>query len=107
MAGTGKSTIAHTVAHGCFEQGRLAASFFFSRGGDVGNAGKFVTTIALQLAIHVPLAQQHIRDILTENSIVTRQSLTDQWHQLVLGPLSKLDGNTVEPLYKHPLHKHT
>ena len=57
------------------------------------NAGKFVTTIALQLAVHVPLVQQHIRDILTKRSIVTSQSLTDQWHQLVFGPLSKLDGN--------------
>jgi adenylylsulfate kinase-like enzyme len=28
MAGAGKSTIAHTVAHHYFEQGRLAASFF-------------------------------------------------------------------------------
>jgi len=51
MAGTGKSKIAHTVAHGCFEQGRLVASFFFSRGG--WDVGKFVTSIAVQLALHV------------------------------------------------------
>jgi hypothetical protein len=61
MAGTGKSTIAHTVARDYFEQGRLAASFFFSRGGgDAGNASKFVTTIAIQLAVHIPPVERHI-----------------------------------------------
>ena len=94
MAGTGKSTIAHTVARAYFEQGRLAASFFFSRGGgDVGNASKFVTTIAVQLAMHILPVQRHICDVLTERSIITSQSLTDQWRQLVLRPLLKLDGS--------------
>jgi hypothetical protein len=80
MASTGKSTIAHTVARSYFEQGRLAASFFFSRGGgDVGNASKFVTTIAVQLAVHILPVQRHICDVLTERSIVASQSLADQW----------------------------
>jgi hypothetical protein len=48
MAGTGKSTIANTIAQNYFKQGRLAASFFFSRGGgDTGNASKLVTTFWL------------------------------------------------------------
>jgi hypothetical protein len=52
IAGAGKSTIAHTIARDYFEQGRLAASFFFSRGGgDASNASHFVTTIALQLQV--------------------------------------------------------
>jgi hypothetical protein len=33
------------------------------------------------------------RDILTKRSIITSQSLADQWRQLVLGPLLKLDGS--------------
>ena len=54
MAGTGKSTIARTVAHHYSEQKRLGASFFFSRdGGDVGHAGKFFATIAWQLQGHL------------------------------------------------------
>src|SRR5579862_2828960 len=54
LAGTGKSTIARTVARRCLDQKRLGASFFFSRGGgDVGHAGKFVTSIAWQLASSV------------------------------------------------------
>src|SRR4051812_47807960 len=51
LAGTGKTTIARTVAKQCFENGRIEASFFFSRGGgDTGHAGKFFTSLALQLA---------------------------------------------------------
>jgi hypothetical protein len=100
MAGTGKSTIAHTVARAYFEQGRLAASFFFSRGGgDVGNASKFVATIAVQIAMHILPVQWHIRDVLTERSIIASLSLTDQWCQLVLGPLSKLDDSDIYQSY--------
>jgi hypothetical protein len=48
LAGT---TIARTVAYEYSKQRRLGASFFFSRGGgDVSHAGKFFTSIAVQLA---------------------------------------------------------
>ena len=51
LAGTGKSTIARTVAQENYIRKRLGASFFFSRGGgDIGNASKFFTSIAVQLA---------------------------------------------------------
>src|SRR5947209_8791466 len=51
MAGTGKSTIARTIAREYYNQKRLGASFFFSRGTeDRSHAGKFPTTIAVQLA---------------------------------------------------------
>jgi hypothetical protein len=53
MAGTVKTTIAHTVARGYFDNGRLAASFVSRGGGDIGNARKFVTTIAVQLPMHI------------------------------------------------------
>jgi hypothetical protein len=100
MAGTGKSTIAHTVARSYFEQGRLAASFIFSRGGrDIGNTSKFVATITMQLAMHILLVQRHIRDILTKRRIIASLSLIDQWRQLVLKPLSKLDGSDTHPSY--------
>jgi hypothetical protein len=91
LAGTGKSTIARTVARRYHDRRRLAASFFFSRGGgDVGHAGKFVTSIAVQLAHSVPAVRQHISDAVAERSDVVSQSLRDQWQQLVCCPLSKL-----------------
>jgi hypothetical protein len=94
LAGTGKSTIARTVARSYSNRERLAASFFFSRGrGDVGHAGKFVTSIAAQLACNIPTLKQRIIDAVVERDHVANQSLRDQWHHLVLGPLSKLSDN--------------
>jgi hypothetical protein len=69
LAGTGKSTIARTVARSYYDKQRLAGSFFFSRGGgDVGHAGRFVTSLAVQIADNVPASQQHMHDAIAERS---------------------------------------
>jgi hypothetical protein len=95
LAGTGKSTIARTVARKYFEKKRLGASFFFQRnGGDVGHAGKFCTTIAVQLASHVPTLRADISEAISNYSDIASLSLHDQWRQLVLKPLSKLDDDS-------------
>ncbi|OCK72991.1 HET-domain-containing protein, partial [Lepidopterella palustris CBS 459.81] len=100
LAGTGKSTIARTVARRYFKTKRLGASFFFIKGGgDVGNAGKFVTSVAVQLASSVPPLHQYICDAVKEHSNIASQSLRDQWQQLVLHPLSKLDGCSCHSSY--------
>jgi hypothetical protein len=100
MFATGKSTIAHTIARTYFDQGRLAASFVFSRGGgDAGNSSKFVSTIALQMAIYILPIQRHIYDAVIEHSNIASQSLDDQWRQLVVWPLLKLDGSNTNLLY--------
>ena len=95
LAGTGKSTIARTVARRYYDENRLAASFFFARGGgDVGHAGRFATSIAMQLASHIPPLQHHICNAIAERRDIVNQSLRDQWRQLVLKPLSKLDNDS-------------
>ncbi len=68
MAGTGKSTISRTIARHFADQGRLGASFFFSRGqGDLGHAEKFFTTIALQIAHALPTLKRHICEAVAED----------------------------------------
>jgi hypothetical protein len=63
----------------------------FSRGGgDVGNAAKFVTTISIQLVMHIPNVKESVCDVIAERNNIASLSLTDQWRQLVIGPLSKL-----------------
>jgi hypothetical protein len=92
LAGTGKSTIARTIAHNCFQQGRLGASYFFSKGGgDISHAGKFFTTIAIQLSEESPYLKRCIYNAVKENKSIATQSYANQWRQLILGPLSKLD----------------
>ncbi|KAH8586332.1 putative WD-repeat protein [Bisporella sp. PMI_857] len=95
LAGTGKSTIARTIAYRYFDQKRLGASFFFSKGGgDVGHATKLFTSFAVQLACHVPQIQEFISDAVTEQNDIANQPLGDQWRQLVLRPLSRLESGS-------------
>jgi uncharacterized protein YrzB (UPF0473 family) len=47
----------------------------------------------MQLANNIPSLQQHVYDVITKHTEITSQSLRDQWQQLVLHPLSKLDCN--------------
>ncbi|KIX03045.1 uncharacterized protein Z518_06595 [Rhinocladiella mackenziei CBS 650.93] len=98
MAGTGKSTIARTVARKCYEVKRLGGSFFFSRSvGDVSHTGKFCTTIAWQLANAFPALHTLIHAAIMENRDIANQTLRDQWYQLILQPLSNFSKNTSQP----------
>jgi len=66
LAGTGKSTTAQTVAAEYYKKGQLTGSFFFSRtGGDIGYAGKFVTSVAFQLANTIPALRRKICDAIS------------------------------------------
>ncbi|KAH8686634.1 hypothetical protein GQ44DRAFT_780905 [Phaeosphaeriaceae sp. PMI808] len=65
MAGTGKSTIARTIAHLFAKQGQLGASFFFKKGeGERGNASWFFSTIATDLVAREPGMLPGIRSAL-------------------------------------------
>ena len=101
LAGTGKSTVARTVARRYHERNRLGASFFFSRGdgNDISHADKFVTSIAAQLAIGVPSLDRSIRDALKERPDIASRPLRDQWQQLVIRPLSKLNETSGQSSY--------
>ena len=58
-AGTGKTTVAHTIAAEYDRRRRLAASFFFWRKtGDRDNINKLVATLAYQIAEKIPLAKE-------------------------------------------------
>ena len=65
----------------------------------MSHAGRFFTSIAVQLANNVPSLQRHICDAVAKCKDIGHQSLHDQWSQLVLRPLSKLGGNGYESSY--------
>jgi NACHT domain len=99
MAGTGKSTIARTVAHRFHEKGRLGASFFFSKGKkDLGDASALFTTLAIQLTEVVPDLKRYICDAITQYGDIGQQSLHNQWEHLILHPLLMLDRSLLLPL---------
>jgi cytidylate kinase len=78
MAGTGKSTIARTIARKYHDENYLGASFFFSRGGgDVSHAGKFFTSIAVQLASKSSSLKRSICEAIIEHSDIASKALQD------------------------------
>lgn len=98
MAGTGKSTIARTIADSFAKENQLRASFFFSRGrGDLGHARKFFTTIAAQFAGKDPCLRNHISKAIAGNPQIIREGLGEQWKYLILQPIIKLDKSLLDP----------
>ncbi|KAL8752178.1 MAG: hypothetical protein Q9184_005817 [Pyrenodesmia sp. 2 TL-2023] len=89
MAGTGKSTIARTLAHYFHSIGTLGGSFFFSRSsGEANNAVNFVGTLARHLANISPQLKRSVCEAISTHEDVTRQGLRNQWKELILAPLS-------------------
>ncbi|KAK4097985.1 hypothetical protein N658DRAFT_432935, partial [Parathielavia hyrcaniae] len=92
-AGTGKSTIALTVAREYSGKKRLGASFFFSRsGGDLASTRRFAATIAVQLAESSPELHERISNAVASRPSIRGLGLYDQWKSLVLEPLAHLGG---------------
>ncbi|KAF9646543.1 hypothetical protein BDM02DRAFT_3002181 [Thelephora ganbajun] len=96
LAGTGKSTIAQTIAERTFADGQLGASFFCSRDFEDRKDLHFIfPTLAVQLArkytefrsIFVPLVQS--------DPAIAHESLYSQMRKLIIGPLQKSAISTV------------
>ncbi len=93
LAGTGKSTIARTMASHCTDVQQLGASFFFARdGGDLASANKFVTTVAAQPAAVQPVLKPYIARAVRIIGNPFATALHEQWLRLVLQPLADVNG---------------
>ncbi|KAG9686221.1 WD40 repeat-like protein, partial [Aureobasidium melanogenum] len=92
MAGTGKSTIARTIARELHDTGHLGASFFFTRGGgDVAHAEKFFASIAKQLALSQPAAlKAAVCKAIADKPDIIHKGRQDQWNELIYRPLSRI-----------------
>jgi hypothetical protein len=88
LAGTGKSTIAHTMCKITMERGWLGASFFFSRNeASCSNPFLVFTTIAYQLATRYPQFRQSLTNILKADPDVVGLTLEMQLEKLVVEPM--------------------
>ena len=98
LAGTGKSTISRTIARSFFGQGHLAGSFFFRRGrGDLGHAGKFVSTLVRQLTNAQQSLKPFVASVLADNEGILSQGIQNQWEKLVVKPLEDFAKSTSFP----------
>ena len=88
LAGTGKSTIAQTVAEEAFADGRLGASFFCSRDfAKRSNLQAIFPTLAFQLAYRYPPFRKELLRVLKAHPDAGQGSLCSQMEMLLVGPL--------------------
>jgi hypothetical protein len=89
-AGSGKSTIAHTIAEQCADKSQLAFSFFFSRGKPGrSDTSTLFPTFAYQLASSVPAIQALMqRPAVAADSSIPSKRLRHQIKKLIVDPIS-------------------
>ena len=96
LAGTGKSTIAQTVAERLFAEESLGASFFCSRDfEDRSNLNFIFPTLAFQLAHRYPNFRSRFVSILRSNPDVAHESLYSQIQKLIVQPLQSTGASAV------------
>ncbi|KAL0929846.1 vegetative incompatibility protein het-e-1 [Colletotrichum truncatum] len=92
-AGTGKSTIARTVAVSFVKTRQLIAGYFFKRGEQGRNStARLFPTIAMQLVDTIPFFKDILRKYLDglSKEAVEEKALEYQFEQLLLKPLRQL-----------------
>ena len=96
LAGTGKTTIAQTVAEHVFADGLLGAAFFCSRDfKDCSNLHFIFPNLAFQLAHQYPAFCSILVPILQSNPDIVYESLYSQMVELIVEPLRSVGISTV------------
>ena len=96
LAGTGKTTIALTVAERMFASGQLGASFFCSRDfEDQSNLKLIFPTLAVQLARTYPQFRSVFIPLVRSDPDVVHESLYGQMEKLIVQPLVAATISTV------------
>jgi hypothetical protein len=96
LAGTGKSTIAQTIAERVFADGRLGASFFCSRDfEDRSNLRLIFPTLAVQLARRYTTFRSIFVPLVESDPGIAFESLYNQMKKLIVQPLMKSAISTI------------
>ncbi|KAI4117552.1 MAG: hypothetical protein LQ338_007532 [Usnochroma carphineum] len=92
LAGTGKSTIATTVASRLASRPHHIASYFFRRGhGDLAHVRKLIPTIVRQLSQYSSLYRQFVSAaVKKEPGLGQSANLHEQYEKLLVEPLRKI-----------------
>ncbi|CAI7662679.1 unnamed protein product [Penicillium bialowiezense] len=99
IAGTGKSTIARTVANQFDKEGHLAASFFFKRNeSDLSSARYFFTTIAAQLVQKLPAGAEYMLNAIEAHPDIPDMALAEQFKKLILQPMRAMLPKDSKPM---------
>jgi hypothetical protein len=103
-AGAGKSAIAQSIADLCFQQGKLAASFFFSRNASGRDSEtRFISTLVYQLVLAIPEIKDAVNKALEDDCLLLSRSLHVQAQNLITKPLNDLLASSSENGFQNPL----
>ncbi|KAL0569337.1 hypothetical protein V5O48_012629, partial [Marasmius crinis-equi] len=87
--GTGKTSIAITVAKSCEEDGLLTSFIFFRSDPNRNNPSALMLAIAYDLAKTHPLVQEEINHRITTDRSILQARLEEQFRELVIQPIAK------------------
>ncbi|KAJ8462319.1 hypothetical protein ONZ51_g10978 [Trametes cubensis] len=93
LAGSGKSTIALTVAGWWEKDELLGASYFCARDGQRSNINCIFRTIAYQLALRFSVFREHLTKILEAHPNLYSSDPTRQLEKLIVEPLKAVHAN--------------
>ncbi|KAI0329382.1 hypothetical protein GY45DRAFT_1337561 [Cubamyces sp. BRFM 1775] len=97
LAGSGKSTIALTVAD-CWEKAELlGASFFCARDGNRSNVNCIFRTLAYQLALRFPAFRDQLTKVLEKDPDLYSSHPTRQLEKLIVAPLRAARADVQSP----------
>ncbi|KLO10629.1 hypothetical protein SCHPADRAFT_509171 [Schizopora paradoxa] len=97
LAGTGKSTIAKTIARWADEQGILASTYFFSRDdAKLSESSLLIPKIAFDITEFDPLAKEIVAGVLKKDRrvVYTSETIEKQFQSLLAQPLAELSSRT-------------
>ncbi len=86
VAGAGKSTVAHTIAHFCAKRDVLLSSFFF-REGKTTTPKYLWSGVARSLAIRSKSYRQTLTSVLENRPSIATAAFDEQFRELILEPL--------------------
>ncbi|KAJ7476884.1 hypothetical protein B0H11DRAFT_1303271 [Mycena galericulata] len=99
-AGTGKSTIAQTLAARFEAEERLGASFFFShRDAARRHGARLFATLAYQLAHVVPHLKELVKAAVQRDPLIGAKGMRAQLEALIIQPYQRLDRATQPPTF--------
>ena len=98
MAGTGKSTLARSIAEHVNDAGHVVMSFFFDRDvEDRKDVKKLAGTLARQLVDVSTVLKRSVSDALKNDHDISNRSPEDQWKRLIIEPLRDVSESLKNP----------
>lgn len=95
--GSGKSSIAQTIANICEMESILASDYFFARSAPGrNNSSNLIPTLVYQLLISTPAIREYVAEVISRDELIFSRSLETQLEAVIVNPLVSLTASIPE-----------